>query len=505
MRLQFTPFTLRILLATLFASPLRAEEPNTIAFVTGDGEYHSREVMVPYAKKLEEAYGFNVIYIADEERGANIDPGAVLNPKPLLGAERIKEADLMVVFIRFRSWDEDSLKLFMEHFESGKPAIGIRTTTHALWPDRTFSPKYFGGHYKTYYRRAMVAHVAPDHPNHPMVRGVPHTYRTPEPPYVSTPLSEGATPVVLSYTHSRRSDEVDSDSFDSPNYPIAWAFNHNGARRAMITLGNDRVDDHGSEMMQNLFYNSVFWSLGFDVPAGGVLAASADFKANKEVQPYAPAERAVPAPPPFSAERGWEVLFDGSELSKWKHWDVSIPPFGIDVDTPANSEGPIDYTKSPARWQIQDGAVLARVGYGDIVTKNEYSNYELRLDYLIPESPDWVTGEWRGNSGIYLNGAFEIAILDTNGQEPSDRSNGAIYRQKAPDIEASRPAGHWQTLEITLKEGKTTVVLNGKTIHKEERLNKSTPYGFKKNESGPIRLQAETSAVRFANIAIRPL
>ena len=116
-----------------------------------------------------------------------------------------------------------------------------------------------------------------------------------------------------------------------------------------------------------------------------------------------------------------------------------------------------------------------------------------------------MTGEWRGNSGVYLNGAFEIAILDTHGQKPSDRSNGAIYRQKAPDVEASKPAGHWQTLEITFKESAATVVLNGKTIHEKVPLKESTPYGFENKKSGPIRLQAETSSVRFANIAIRPL
>ena len=142
--------------------------------------------------------------------------------------------------------------------------------------------------------------------------------------------------------------------------------------------------------------------------------------------------------------------------------------------------------------------------YGNI-TKENFTDYQLRLDFYVPRQPEWVTGEWRGNSGVYLNGSFEIAILDSQGQEPSDRSNGAIYRQYVPKVEASKPAGQWQTLEVTFQGGKATVVLNGKTIHDAVALEKPTRYGFEVGKSGPIRLQAETSSVRFANIAIKPL
>jgi hypothetical protein len=505
MKLPWTIFMSLILFAVVFALPLRAQEAKTVVFVTGDDEYHSREIMVPFAKKLEEDYGFNVVYLADQAPGADTDPDHDPKPTPLVGAEALADADLVVVFIRFRNWEPKSLKLFMDHFDSGKPGIAIRTTTHAFWKDRTFSPKYFGGHYKTHYHRGVVAQVDPDNADHPMVRGVPRKFSAGEGPYVSTPLSEGATTVVSAYGHRRRSGDVGNDSFDSPNYPVAWAFNHNGARRAMITLGSDRVEDEKSEMMQGLFYNSVFWSLGYEVPKGGVLAAGADFKATAEVRPYSSPKRDLPDPPAFSAGEGWETLFDGSSLSKWKHWDVSIPPIGIDLDGRASSEGPVDYTESPARWRIEDGAVVARPGYGDIITKAEYENYQLRLDYLVPTSPEWVTGEWRGNSGVYLNGAFELAILDSYGQKASKRSNGAIYRQEAPSVEASKPAGQWQTLEVTLKDGNATVVLNGKTIHEDVALEESTRYGFEENESGPIRLQGEVSSVRFANIAIKAL
>lgn len=498
-----------------------AKDSLTVVFVTGDDEYNSREVMIPYAQLLKERYGFKVIYIKDEAPGADFAPNNDPQPSILPNAESIKEADLMVVFIRFRAWEPKSLKLFMDHFDSGKPAIGIRTTTHAFWRDRTFSPKYFGGHYKTHNTDNLVGQVNPYYADHPMARGVTKKfYRDNNGPYVSTPLTEGATPIVLSYGHNRETSGIGNDSFDSPQFPVAWTFDHEGARRAMITLGNDRSNDHEWDVMLNLFYNSVFWSLGYQVPEGGVLAAGNDFNMVKENEPYEPLEKSIPAPPEFTAGKGWEILFNGKDLSKWKHWDVSIPPYGIPLDHRANSEGPVDYTQSPARWKVKDDAVIARVGYGDIITKADYTDYQLRFDYYIPKAPEWVKNEWRGNSGVFLNGSYEIAILDSYGQEPTDRTNGAIYRLQPPDQEASRPAGEWQTMEITFIKGNATVVLNGKVIHQDVELKEPTRNGFAASKAfapgswqeeagiiseGPIRLQAENSYVRFANIAIKPV
>ena len=104
----------------------------TVVFVTGDDEYSSREVMIPYANMLHDRYGFRVIYIKDEAPDADLAPNHDPQPSVLPGAEKITKADLLVTFIRFRSWKPESLKYFIDYFESGKPAIGIRTTTHAF-------------------------------------------------------------------------------------------------------------------------------------------------------------------------------------------------------------------------------------------------------------------------------------------------------------------------------------------------------------------------------------
>ena len=496
------------------------EKKPTVVFVTGGDEYQSIKRMKPFAKVLEKEFGFNVIYIGDEAPGADTDPDNDPKPTVLPGAERIKEADLMVVFMRFRNWEPNSLKMFMDHFEKGKPAIAIRTTTHAFWKDRTFAPRYFGGHYKTHYTERLVAQVNPEHDNHPIVRGVEKKWGEGEGPYVSIPLSEGVTPLVFSYGHNRDHKEqpgVGNDSFDSPNYPVAWAFNDDGARRAMITLGSYRVGDLKASFFQKMFYNSVFWSLGYEVPENGVLAVGEDFQMKSDRTEYVKKVVDIPSTPKFNGE-DWEVLFDGNDLNKFKHYDVTIAPQMLYLDLRANSEGPIDYTLSPARWKVENGAMIARPGYGDIITKQHFNNYRLRFDFLVPSYPDWVENEWRGNSGVYLNGSWEISILDTHGKDATKRSNGAIYRFKSPDKEASKPAGEWQTMEVEFINKVVTVKLNGTTIHDQVALGKPTFMGFPSAQEwpeesfpryfgtiseGPIRFQAENSEVRFANVAIQ--
>ena len=495
-------------------------EAPTVVFVTGGDEYQSRERMKPFADHLEQQYGFKVIYLADDAPGADTDPDHDPKPTVLAGADRIAEADLMVVFMRFRNWEPISLKYFMDHFEAGKPALAIRTTTHAFWKDRTFSPKYFGGHYKTHYTEHIVCQVNPEHADHPMVRGVERKWGKGEGPYVSIPLTEGAIPVVYSYGHFREQDGIGNDSYDSPNYPVAWAFVQNGARRPMITLGSYRVGDLKASYFQNLFYNSVFWALGYEVPAEGVLSQGDNFQMIPESESYTAKAYQVPPPPEFTVEEEWEVLFDGTNLDQWKHYDVTIPPAMLYLDLRANSQGPIDYTLAEARWKIENKAVVARPGYGDIITRQHYNNYKLRFDYFVPEYPSWVTGEWRGNSGVYLNGSWEISILDSHGQAVSDRSNGSFYRFKAPDKEASKPAGQWQTMEVEFMDGIASIWLNGTQIHNQVKLSTPTFMGFPSAKvwpeqsfpgyfgtitEGPIRLQAENSNIRFANIAIQRL
>jgi hypothetical protein len=185
-------------------------------------------------------------------------------------------------------------------------------------------------------------------------------------------------------------------------------------------------------------------------------------------------------------EDSWIQLFNGKDLSGWKvRWGMHGP------DREPN-------------WVIH-GNVLEQKGHGlDIITDREFGDFELHLEYIIPKD---------SNSGIYLRGQYEIQILDSYGQEFSDPiENGALYNQKSPDLDASKPAGEWQTMDIILKGLILNIWLNGKKIH-DNVIIKGPTGGqlyycrWERDKlfpiKGPVMLQGNHGPVIFRNICIR--
>lgn len=170
--------------------------------------------------------------------------------------------------------------------------------------------------------------------------------------------------------------------------------------------------------------------------------------------------------------------------------------------------------------------VLLSRGASNLYTKDDYGDIELRIDFLVPRD---------SNSGVKLNGMYEIQIRDTHGKEKltGDDCGGVYPRGEnepryhqidegvAPRVNAARPAGEWQTLEIAFQAprfdaaGKKIenarflrVVLNGETIH--ENIELLHPTGAAWDEvaeipAGPIMLQGDHGPVAFRRLAVRPL
>jgi len=183
------------------------------------------------------------------------------------------------------------------------------------------------------------------------------------------------------------------------------------------------------------------------------------------------------------------------------------------------------YLKSgPGAWKVVDGALQldpAAPGQGDLITDNEYENYDLKLDWKIAEG---------GNSGIifgvhedpsfdatYLTG-IEMQILDDAKAEDNKLAThraGALYDMKAPSSPA-KPAGEWNKVEIKKLNGHITFWLNGKKVIEtqiggpewQDMLNKSkfkTWKGFAAYPKGHIALQDHGAVVSFKNITIKEL
>jgi len=191
------------------------------------------------------------------------------------------------------------------------------------------------------------------------------------------------------------------------------------------------------------------------------------------------------------------ILFDGSPESLNNFHEAS------------NSE--------PIRWMLKrDGSMT--VTRRDIASWYEFGDAHIHLEFMIPDMP-FSEGQWKGNSGVYVQGCYEIQILDSYGNEAKHNECGGIYETAAPLTNASLPAEEWQTYDIILKAAKLnedgsikehavmTVIHNGQVIHNNFTLPSHTPGALKGCvvERGPLLLQDHACPVSFRNIWVQPL
>ncbi len=195
-------------------------------------------------------------------------------------------------------------------------------------------------------------------------------------------------------------------------------------------------------------------------------------------------------PPP----QGAIVLFDGKDLDKWE---------GLDG--------------KPAPWKLVDDRA-AQVGGGGIKTKDKFDDhFKLHVEFRVPYLPD-AKGQGRGNSGVYLQGRYEVQILDSYGLEPKDNECGGIYKVAIPKVNACKAPTVWQSYDVdfrapVFKDGKKvesariSVKQNGVTIHDDVEIpvdNTVAGLGGDPSTPGPIHLQDHGNPVQYRNIWLLP-
>ncbi|HPP00850.1 MAG TPA: DUF1080 domain-containing protein [bacterium] len=158
-------------------------------------------------------------------------------------------------------------------------------------------------------------------------------------------------------------------------------------------------------------------------------------------------------------------------------------------------------------WSVINGVLVNRptqipgydhIPYGNLRTEKEFEDFNLKIDVNVPP------GE---NSGIYLRGIYEVQVMDSY-QKPLDSHNmGAIYSRITPSVNAEKPAGEWQTFDITLVNRHVTVVLNGVTIIDNQPLLGCTGGALWSDQfrPGPIYLQGDHGPVMYRNIVLTPI
>ena len=171
------------------------------------------------------------------------------------------------------------------------------------------------------------------------------------------------------------------------------------------------------------------------------------------------------------------TVFDGKSLAGWSLRDP----------------------KAKMGWAVVNGelAVVEPKGNADLVSDGKFQDLKLHLEFNV---------EAQSNSGVYLRGRYEVQILDDPTKTTEEHGCGALYSRIAPKLDATKPAGEWQTFDLTLVGRQLTVVLNGKTIIDKAEVDGITGGAINpfEGEPGPLMLQGDHGKVRFRNIVVTP-
>jgi hypothetical protein len=223
--------------------------------------------------------------------------------------------------------------------------------------------------------------------------------------------------------------------------------------------------------------------------------------------------------PAMQADQGWVSLLGDHELKAWKQphgaWflagDARLDPRDATRLSPVPGEGVI----------INGPEGRTR----NLATIENFGDLEAHLEFLIPR---------HSNSGVKIQGLYEVQICDSYDSKRLTGSDcGGIYPRAellpryhhldnghAPLVNAARPAGEWQSLDLEFKAPRFSasgrkianarfvkVVLNGKVVHEELELRAPTGHAWRRPEvrRGPLLLQADHGPVAFRNLRVRAL
>ncbi|MDG1872361.1 MAG: DUF1080 domain-containing protein [Mariniblastus sp.] len=195
------------------------------------------------------------------------------------------------------------------------------------------------------------------------------------------------------------------------------------------------------------------------------------------------------------------VLFDGTDMSKWRSRNGGA-----------------------AKWKIVENAMESVRNGGYVFSRQEFGDCQVHLEFASPKNVKG-NGQGRGNSGVFLMGEFEIQVLDSfDNQTYADGSAGSVYGQYPPLVNASRGPGQWQTYDIVfrrprfdgdgklIKRARLTVLHNGVLVQDASLAFGPTNWiqhhsyaGLKNKTKGPLGLQDHGNPVRYRNIWVRPL
>ena len=211
------------------------------------------------------------------------------------------------------------------------------------------------------------------------------------------------------------------------------------------------------------------------------------------------------------------ALLEGEQLIPPRGADMLLAP-GKGLDAwqlrPKKVPWMNAYVPGKLQWSIdQDtGIAIPLPKAGSMDSKKKYGRQQIHVEFSTPPLEEGVRPEVSGNSGVYLQGRYELQICNSFGLDPADNLCGGLYRQRVPDVNAAKEPGTWQSYDIVFIpaqfEGEKKITparfsakLNGQWIHRNVEIKGSTGSGDAETSAlGPLRLQEHQHPVKFRNV-----
>jgi len=235
-------------------------------------------------------------------------------------------------------------------------------------------------------------------------------------------------------------------------------------------------------------------TLVFQMPPGDDKQPGMEFRATLQGEKLVGSHR----------ERDRTVNWVGVRPPKWptsdanaKHaYSTPVDLFGGKVQTP-DAFRPQSGDKI-VNWSVTDGVLANAPPASNLVSKEKFKDFKVQAEYKLAEG---------SNSGIYLRGRYELQVLDDYEKPVESHGHMAVYSWNAPLVNASKPAGEWQSMEAVIVGNRVTVTLNGQKVQDNTEIQAITGGALDADElaPGPIMVQGDHAKVWLRKLTVTPI
>jgi hypothetical protein len=279
----------------------------TVVLISGDEEYRSEEALPQLAKILSARHGFDTVTLfAIDPATGEINPNKGNN---IPGLESLAKADLVIMGLRFRALPPEQMKLIDTYLMSGKPVIGLRTSTHAFNMPKDHPYAHYGNgyggerkewvdgfgrlvlgekwisHHGNHGSQATRGRVIPEQKDNPLLRGIEDgEIFGPSDVYgVRLPLPGDSKALVLGEVVAgmKPSDPAVTTKVNQPMMPIVWTKSYklpDGKTGQCLTTTMGASQDLENEALRRLIVNASYRLTGLEVPSKADVAIVGTYK-----------------------------------------------------------------------------------------------------------------------------------------------------------------------------------------------------------------------------------